>query len=132
MQRSVKEINTEEKITLIAKAAYDKKAKGVVILDMKRPSLLCDYFIVASGSSTRQVKAISDNIEEQTRRRGITLFHIEGYNEGKWILLDYHDIVVHVFFQETRDFYNLERLWSDAPRRYIDDIENLASRECLT
>jgi len=100
----------------IARAAFDKKAKGIVILDMKRPLQICDYFIIASGNSTRQVKAISDNIEEKTRQKGITPLHIEGYSEGTWVLLDYYDIVAHIFIQDTRDFYNLERLWADAPK----------------
>ncbi len=94
----------------------------VVILDMKRPSQLCDFFVIASGGSSRQVKAISDNIEEKARQQGLKLFHIEGYEDGSWILLDYSDIVAHIFMNDMREFYNLERLWSDAPQiRYNGD-----------
>lgn len=89
---------------------------------MKRPSQLCDFFVIASGNSSRQVKAISDNIEEKTRRQGLRLFSIEGYDDGSWILLDYSDIVAHIFMNDMREFYNLERLWSDAPQvRYNGD-----------
>lgn len=83
---------------------------------MKRLPQICDFFVVASGNSHRQVKAISDNIEEKTRQKGLIPSHIEGYSEGSWVLLDYYDIVAHIFIQETREFYNLERLWIDAPR----------------
>lgn len=88
---------------------------------MKRPSQICDFFIIASGNSTRQVKAISDSIEENARQKGIRPLNIEGYNEGSWVLLDYYDIVAHVFMQETRDFYDLERLWADAPKIDFDN-----------
>lgn len=81
---------------------------------------ICNFFIIVSGNSTRQVKAICDNIEEQARLRGITPSHIEGYNEGSWVLLDYFDIVVHIFLQDARDFYNLERLWQDAQTVDLD------------
>lgn len=90
---------------------------------MKRPTQICDFFIIASGSSVRQVKAISDNIEDKTRQEGIRPLHIEGYNEGSWVLLDYHDIVVHVFVDEKRDFYDLERLWADARKAVFNDRE---------
>jgi len=89
---------------------------------MKRPTQICDYFIIASGNSTRQTKAISDSIEEVTRQKGLIPLHIEGYNEGTWILLDYFDIVVHLFMQESREFYNLERLWQDAQKTVFNDI----------
>ena len=89
---------------------------------MKRPSYICDYFVIASGNSTRQVKAIADNIEEETCQQGIKPLNIEGYEEGQWVLLDYHDIIVHVFMHDTREFYNLERLWSDAAE--IDPDKN--------
>jgi len=90
---------------------------------MRRPSQICDFFIIASGSSVRQVKAISDNIEDKTRQEGITPLHIEGYSEGSWVLLDYHDIVTHIFVDEKRDFYDLERLWADARKVAFDESE---------
>lgn len=125
-------IKTEDRVYLIAKAACDKKAKDVVILDMKRPSQICDYFVIASGTSARQVRAISDHIEEEARQRGIRPSHIEGYNEGSWVLLDFSGVVAHVFMDETRGFYDLERLWADAPKRDFDENEGRIERECRT
>lgn len=77
---------------------------------------VCDYFIIASGTSTTQVRAISDHITEKLREKGEKLWHIEGEREGMWILLDFGDAVAHVFLDETRRFYDLERLWADCPQ----------------
>lgn len=83
---------------------------------MKRPFQICDFFIIASGNSARQVKAITDNIEEETCQKGILPLHVEGYSEGRWVLLDFCDIVAHIFIHDARGFYSLERLWADAPK----------------
>lgn len=99
---------------------------------MKQPSQICDFFVIASGNSARQVRAISDNIEEKTRQKGIRNIHIEGYSEGSWVLLDLHDVVVHVFMHEMREFYDLERLWADAPRAHFDNTEGIVEKECWT
>lgn len=99
---------------------------------MKRPTQICDYFVIASGNSARQVRAISDNIEETTRQKGIKSVHVEGYEEGAWVLMDYHDVVVHIFMKDTREFYNLERLWADAPKRYFNNTEGIVAKECRT
>ena len=99
---------------------------------MTQPSQICDFFIIASGSSARQVRAIADNIEEKTRQEGIRNIHIEGYNEGSWVLLDLRDVVVHVFIHEMREFYDLERLWADAPRVHFDSTEGIIEKECRT
>ena len=98
-------------------------------MEMGRPFGICDFFIIASGNSARQVRAISDNIEEETRQKGIRVYHIEGYTEGSWVLLDYHDVVVHIFMQETREFYDLERLWADAPKTRFNDDEGITGKE---
>ena len=89
---------------------------------MKRLPQICDFFVIASGASTRQVRAISDNIEQKTRLEGIRPLHTEGYKEGLWVLLDYGDIVVHIFTQEVREFYDLERLWADAPKTEYSEL----------
>lgn len=81
----------------------------------KAPSNLCDYFFICSAASTRQSKAIADNILESLKAKDVRPWHIEGYREGQWILLDYNSIVVHIFHDDTRSFYKLERLWGDAP-----------------
>ncbi len=85
-------------------------------MEMGRLSQICDYFVIASAASARQVKAIADNIERETDRRGCRTYHTEGYNEGTWVLLDYHDVIAHIFMQDAREFYDLERLWADAPK----------------
>jgi ribosome-associated protein len=100
---------------LIAAAASDKKSFDILILDMSGVSLVTDYFIICSAHSTTQTKAIADNIEEKLEEEGIRPLHKEGYGEGRWILLDYGSCVVHIFVEEERQFYNLERLWGDAP-----------------
>ncbi len=99
---------------LIAAAASDKKSFDILILDMTGVSLVTDYFIICSAHSTTQAKAIADNIEEKLEEQGIRPLHKEGYSEARWILLDYGSCVVHVFVEDERRFYNLERLWGDA------------------
>ncbi len=105
------------------KAGLDKKALDLEILDLSGLTIFADYFVICSGTSTRQVKAIAEEIEESLSRRRVEPDHIEGAAEGKWILLDYGDTVVHVFLEETRAYYNLERLWGDAPRLKPSDLD---------
>ncbi|HEX9867953.1 MAG TPA: ribosome silencing factor [Candidatus Tectomicrobia bacterium] len=109
-------LSTEEKTTLISQIVADKKAIDVVVLDMADASSITDYFLICSGGSQRQVQAIADAIGEQLKQAGITSLGVEGYREGHWILMDYGDVIVHVFSQETREFYDLERLWANAPK----------------
>ena len=99
---------------IVGKAAEDKKALDIKIMNVSNVSPLTDYFVVCSGNSMVQVKAIADEIEDRMDEAGYTLNHREGYNNAKWILLDYGDVIVHVFYKEERDFYNIERLWADA------------------
>jgi ribosome-associated protein len=98
----------------IAKAADDKKARDVVLMNMTGLSPATDYFVVCSANSTTQVKAISDNIEEQLHEAGHDMLHREGYREAEWVLLDYGDCVAHIFLQDSREYYSLESLWGDA------------------
>ena len=109
-------LSTEEKTTLISQIVADKKAMDVVVLDMADASSITDYFLICSGGSQRQVQAIADAIGEQLKQAGITSLGVEGYREGHWILMDYGDVIVHVFSQETREFYDLEHLWANAPK----------------
>lgn len=104
------------KALAIAKAASDKKALEPLILDMRKMPSVCDYFVIASGRSTTQARAISDNIIEKLGKEGERLLHSEGEREALWILLDYGDVIVHVFTNEMRRFYELERLWGDVPQ----------------
>ena len=109
------------------KAGLQKKAQDVEILDLSGISLFADYFVIASGGSTRQVKAMAREIEETLSRVKVEPDHVEGAAEGRWILMDYGETVVHLFLDEVRRFYNLERLWGDAPRLSAEDL--LASVE---
>ena len=99
---------------LVAAAASDKKARDIVILDMEGVSMVTDHFVICSANSTTQVQAIADNIEEKLAEQGIQLLRKEGYREAHWILMDYGACVVHIFVEDDRRFYNLERLWGDA------------------
>ena len=104
-------------------AAEDKKALDLVVLDLRKASGFTDFFVIASGGNSRQVRAIADAVMEVLADEGVKPAHVEGYDRSEWILLDYFDFIVHVFAPETRMFYGLERLWGNAER-----IEIAASR----
>jgi ribosome-associated protein len=109
-------LNAEEKAALTRQVAADKKALDVAVLDMREISSITDYFVICSGGSERQVQAIADAIDEQMSQSGVRCLGIEGYREGRWVLMDYGDLIVHVFSKEMREFYDLERLWANAPK----------------
>ncbi len=100
-----------------ARAAASKQARDVVILDVRELIVITDYFLIASGTSDRQVRTIADEVERRLREEhSVKPYRREGATEGRWVLLDYVDFVVHVFQKADREYYDLERLWSDAPR----------------
>ncbi len=104
------------------KAIQEKKASDVVVMDMRKASGISDYFILCSGTSDVQVKAIAEAVEKQLKGECQEIpWHIEGTDHRQWVLLDYVDLVIHIFTPKKREFYNLERLWSDAPIEKIDD-----------
>lgn len=106
-----------EKLLTAARAASDRKAIDMVALDIRKIASFAEFFLICSGTSTRQVQAIADEVQERLRtERGSRPLHVEGYEKSEWILMDYGDVIVHVFVQESRDFYRLERLWRDAER----------------
>jgi len=107
-------LDLEKIVETIVKAAEDKKARDIKVLDLRKLSSVTDYFIICTGNSATQNKAIADNIEEKLAEAGVYLLRSEGYQLGSWILLDYGDAVVHIFKPEEREFYSLERLWGDA------------------
>ncbi len=118
-------VNTSRMAELVAGFANEKKAEDALILDMSRVSGICDFFVIVSASSSVRAKTIAENIEERMRGRGFRPIHREGHKEGKWILIDFGDVVAHVFLDETRRYYDLENLWGDAPRRsYTKDPES--------
>lgn len=96
--------------------ALELKGRSVVVLDLRDISSATDYFVIASGTSDVQVKAIAEHVLEKLREEGVRPQHVEGLPGGRWVLLDYVDFVVHVFHPQARDFYQLESLWGDAPR----------------
>ena len=106
---------------LCARAAIEKKAEDPVILDVRKLCSFTDFFVILSGRSTRHVQGLAETIEEELRSRRLSTTTAEGLNEGTWVLLDYNDIVVHIFYSETRKFYDIEGLWHDAPRISLDD-----------
>jgi len=105
----------------ICKAASDKKADEVITMDMRDLMFSTDYFVVCSAQTATQVRAIADNIEDELAKENIHFSHREGYHEGEWILLDYGDVVVHIFKEENRQYYALEQLWSEAKIKLYED-----------
>ena len=102
---------TKELADKIVVVAEDKKARNCRILDVVGISMVTDYFVICSANSNTQVKAIADNIEKELAKEGIIMQHKEGYREGRWILMDYGTCIIHIFVEEEREFYNLEKLW---------------------
>lgn len=106
----------DERICAALRAASDKKALEIVVLDLREIASFTDYFIIASGTNVRQVQAIADEVSEQLKKQGTRAARIEGYKTAEWVLVDYGDFIVHVFEDKARQFYDLERLWRDAVR----------------
>ena len=109
-------------IATAIEAARDKKASGVVVLDLKKAGAFTDYFVICSASNTRQVQAIADAVEEALKAQKQRPSLVEGYARAEWILLDYFDFVIHVFSKHARDFYGLDRLWGSATRIEFPDV----------
>ena len=109
-------------LNLFAKAIMDRKAADVVILDVKDLTTFADAFIICSGKSNRQVMAIADHVQIEMKKHGIKPLNVEGKKEGHWILMDYGHVVIHIFFESTREAFDLEGLWTDAGRIAIKEI----------
>lgn len=107
--------DTAQRVREAVAAADDRKALDLKVLHLQKISDFTDYFLLCSGTSERQVQAIADAVQERLRQLRVRPLHVEGYNRGQWVLLDYGDLVVHVFQEEPRRHYALERLWGDAP-----------------
>ena len=117
-------VSTEKMMAQIAcKAIDDKKGQDIKIIDIQSVSVLADYFIIADGSNPNQVQAMADNVEEELFKAGFEARQVEGYNTANWILMDYNDIIVHIFSREDRLFYDLERIWRDG--KVIENVEEL-------
>jgi ribosome-associated protein len=112
-------VKAPAQIKAAARAALDKKADEVVVLDLRKTSGFTDWFVLASGTSQRQLVAIADAVQDALRKDGLRPTHVEGYPKQEWILLDYGSFVVHVLTPRTRLFYDLERLWGGAARHEV-------------
>lgn len=106
-------IDLEKKISVVTKACEDKKGFDIKVIDVSKLTTIADYFIIVSGNSTTQVRAIADEILDKLYEIGYFEIRKEGYESSRWILLDLNDIIVHVFHKDEREYYNLERLWTD-------------------
>lgn len=115
-------MNSYEQSILTAKAISSKKGLNIKLIEIGDISSLADYMVIATGTSSTHVKAIADEVEYQLDEAGISVSHIEGYRSNSWILLDYVDVIVHIFSDEAREFYDIERLWQDGKEIDISDI----------
>lgn len=115
-------MNSKELAKIAYNALDDKKGHNIKIIDIKDITAVGDYFIIADGSNRNQVQALSDNVEEFMSKAGAQLKNREGYSNGGWILLDYYDIIIHIFSEEERSFYSLEHIWRDGTVVFPEDL----------
>lgn len=107
---------------LVIQALEDKKAEDIKVIDISEVSVIADYFIIANGTNRSQIQAMSDNVEETLGRAGYPLKQIEGYQNANWVLLDFNDVIIHIFDKENRLFYDLERIWRDGKPIETDSL----------
>lgn len=113
-------MSEQQLLQTAVKAADDKRAENIMVLNMKGISLVADYFMICHGNSDKQVQAIAREIKDMAEEKGFNIKRMEGFDEARWILIDLGDIVAHVFHRDERSYYNLERLWGDAPLENIE------------
>lgn len=116
-------MTSKELVKTAVAAIEEKKGEDIKVIDISGVSVIADYFILASGNNQRQTQAIADELEERLGRQSVFMKQKEGYSNGNWILLDYQDVVIHIFNSEDRRFYNLERIWTDG--KTVEDISTL-------
>lgn len=114
-------MNSEQLAENVANLIFEKKGTDVKLIDLSEVSSIADFFVLCSADSNTQVKSIADNVEKSLRDDGIKVWHKEGYQALQWVLLDYVDVVVHIFYKEARSYYSLEKLWADAPAKTLTD-----------
>ncbi len=114
--------DSKDMLKVIIDALQDKKAEDIRVIDISNVSVIADYFVIASGSNTNQIQAMVDNVEEEMFKAGFDDPKVEGYNTASWILLDYKDVIVHVFSEDDRSFYNIERIWRDGKEVDINSL----------
>ena len=113
-------METREKADAAARSALEKKARDVVALELAGLTDIADYFVIASGGSERHVKTIAEAVEHDMKEKGVAPLSTEGYEEGRWVIIDYGDVVIHVFLEPVRELYDLENLWIEAKRYVVD------------
>ncbi len=113
---------SREMAKLVIQALEDKKAEDIKVIDISGVSVIADYFIIANGNNRSQIQALSDNVEELLGKAGYPLKQVEGYQNANWVLLDYHDVIIHIFDKENRLFYDLERIWRDGKLVEADSL----------
>ena len=114
MNKTIPSVESRDKAFIAAEAALEKKAYDLVVLESEHLSTIADYFLIATGRSDVQVQAIARGIEERMAKEGKRPLAVEGFNHAHWVVLDYADVVVHIFYEPARDFYRLDRAWTDA------------------
>ncbi len=119
----MQDIKVKEMAFLAASALDDKKAEDISVIDISEVSVLADYFIIAGGNNTSQIQALADSVEEKLGKAGYPLKQIEGYQSANWVLLDFGDIIVHIFDRENRLFYDLERIWRDGKKVSTEELK---------
>ena len=115
-------MTSKELAKLAVNAIEDKKGEDITVIDISEVSVLADYFIIAGGTNRSQIQAMADNVDECLSKNGGTLKQIEGYEAGNWVLLDFQDVIVHIFDKENRLFYDLERIWRDGKLLNKEDL----------
>ncbi|MBA3004916.1 MAG: ribosome silencing factor [Desulfurivibrio sp.] len=120
VHKDFQDVSSLELARFAALAALDKKAEDLVVLDMRDLSSFTDFFVIMSGRSTRHVQGLAQAVDAALRHKNVKDGNTEGLNEGHWVLLDYNDVIVHIFYNEDRSFYDIEGLWHDAPRVEIE------------
>lgn len=113
---------SKEMARLAIQALEDKKSEDIKVIDISEVSVIADYFIIANGTNRSQIQAMSDNVEETLGRAGYPLKQIEGYQNANWVLLDFNDVIIHIFDKENRLFYDLERIWRDGKLIETDSL----------
>ncbi len=111
-----------KQVSLAVSAALDKQSVDIAVLDLRKATGFTDFFVICSGTNPRQIRAIADGVRETLAANGVKPAHVEGYERSEWVLLDYFDFIVHIFAQETRTFYGLERLWGNAETVEVDGV----------
>ena len=114
-------MSPDKLVKRIGELIFEKKGEDVKVIELSTVTTMTDYFVICTASSDTQVRAIADHVEKELRDEGVKVWHKEGYKAVTWILLDYIHVVVHIFLNEHRAFYNLEKLWGDAPQKQLVD-----------